>query len=98
MRFACENELNRSLFVAHEFQDVFELLENQRRAFVGRETAGENNGQSVGIQQLIKSDEIVFRQPPALDEQTPARKIDPLAAPGVTQDRTSTRLHSSTPV
>ena len=85
MRFACENELNRALFVAHEFQDVIELLENQGRAFVGRETAGETNGQGVGIQQLIKGNEVVLRQPLALNEQTPARKFDQLAAQVVTQ-------------
>src|SRR4051812_21852522 len=34
MRFPREHELHRSLLVADEFYDVFELLEDQRRALV----------------------------------------------------------------
>ena len=50
----------------HELHDVFELLENQRRALVGGKAAGETDGQRVGIQQLVEADEIARRDALAL--------------------------------
>ena len=51
---AGEDELDGPLLVAAQFHDVLELLENQRRALVGGEAAGEADGQRVGIQQMVE--------------------------------------------
>ena len=55
MRFAGENELHRPVRVPRQLHNVFELLENQRRAFVSGETSRKTNGQSVGIQQADRT-------------------------------------------
>ena len=60
MRLAGENELHRPLLVVRELHDVVELLENQRRAFVGGEPAREADGQRVGIQQAVEADVIAL--------------------------------------
>ena len=44
-----------------QFHDVLELLEDQRRALVGGEAAGEADGQRVGIQQMVEPDEVALR-------------------------------------
>ena len=62
MRLAGEDELDGPLLVVREFHDVVELLENQRRAFVGGEPARETDGQRVGIQQMVEADEIARRR------------------------------------
>src|SRR5690242_16701513 len=49
MRLAGKNELHRALLVANQFHDVFELLENQRGALVGRKTPGKTDGQGIGV-------------------------------------------------
>ena len=85
VRFAGENKLDRPLFVMHQLDDVVKPLENQRRAFVGGETAGETDGQGIGIEQLIERDKVVLRQSLALDEQAPAAKLYQFAAQVVTQ-------------
>ena len=85
MRLAGENELDGPLLVVDQFHDVFELLENQRRAFVGGEAAGEADGQRVGIQQLVEADEIALRDALALEQQTAAGEFDQFAAQFVAQ-------------
>ena len=67
MRLAGEDELDGPLLVLGQLHDVLELLENQRRAFVSGEAAGEADRQRVGIEQLIERDEIALREPLALD-------------------------------
>ncbi len=62
MRLAGEDELDGALLVVRELHDVLELLENQRRAFVGGEAAREADGQRVGIQQMVEADEIALRE------------------------------------
>ena len=49
MRLAGENKLHRTLLVVREFHDVVELLEDQRRAFVGGKAARKADGQRVGV-------------------------------------------------
>ena len=49
MRLAGENKLHRTLLVLYELHDVVELLENQRRAFVGGKAARKADGQRVGV-------------------------------------------------
>ena len=85
MGLAGENELHGPLLVVREFHDVVELLEDQRRALVGGETAGEADGQRVGIQQLIEGDEIALRQALALEQQAAAGEFDQFAAQFVAQ-------------
>ena len=85
MRLAGENELHRPLLVAREAHDVFELLENQRRAFVGGEAARETDGQRVGIEQLIEGDEIALREALVLEQQAAAGEFDQFAAQLVAQ-------------
>src|SRR5207249_936577 len=72
MGLAGENELDGPGLVASQLHDVVELLEDQRSAFIGGETAGEADGQRVGIEQLIESDEVALGQALALDEQAAA--------------------------
>ena len=69
----------------HQFHDVLELLENQRRAFVGGKAARKTDGQRVGIQQLVEADEIARRDALALQQQPAAGKFDQLAPQLVTQ-------------
>jgi hypothetical protein len=69
MRLAGENELHGALLVLDQFDDVVELLENQRRAFVGGEAAGKADGQRVGIQQLIEAMIIALGDALALDSR-----------------------------
>src|SRR5688572_17143925 len=47
MGLARENKLNRPVRVVGEFYDVFELLENQRGAFVSGKTPGETDRQRI---------------------------------------------------
>ena len=61
MRLAGENKLDGPLPVVRELHDVVELLENQRRALVGGEAAGEAYGQRVRVEQMIKADVIALR-------------------------------------
>ena len=60
MGLAGEDELDRAAACRGELHDVLELLENQRRAFVGGEAAGEADGQRVGIQQVVEADEVAL--------------------------------------
>src|SRR6266566_3503083 len=85
VRLAGENELNGPALIAGEFHDVFQLLENERRALVGRKSPGKANGQCVRIEQGIESNEIAMGQALALEEQPPAREFDQLAPQVVTQ-------------
>src|SRR5712691_9335845 len=85
VRLAGENELNGPALIAGEFHDVFQLLEYERRALVGRKSAGKANGQCVGIEQSIESNEITMGQALALEEQPPAGEFDQLAPQVVTQ-------------
>ena len=85
MGLARENELNGPLFVVDELHDISKLLKDQRRALVRGEAAGKTDGQRIGIEQVIESDEVVLRQPLALNQQTPAAEFDQLAAQVVTQ-------------
>ena len=85
MRLAGENELDGPLLVVREFHDVFELLENQRRAFVGGEAAREADGQRVGIQQMVEADEIALRDALRLEQQPAAGELDQFAAQLVAQ-------------
>src|SRR5512138_2270072 len=76
MCFSREDELNRPGSVPRELHDIFELLENERRALVSRKTPGEPNGQRVRVQQLVESDEIALRQALPLNQQSPSGKLD----------------------
>src|SRR5262249_10896679 len=80
MSFAGKDELNRAVLVAGQFDDVFELLEDQGRALIRGEAAGKANGQSVRIEQLVKGDKVSLGQPLALDEKTASSELDQLAA------------------
>src|SRR5665213_560468 len=85
MRFAGENELHGTLLVAAELHDVLELLENQRRAFVSRETAREADGERVGIQEMIETDVVALREALALEQQSAAAEFNQFAAQLVTE-------------
>src|SRR5881394_1551425 len=84
VRFAGENKLDRPLRVLRELHDIFELLENQRRAFVSRETARKTDRQGINAQQLIDGNELALAEGQALDEQTTARKFNQLTTQLVT--------------
>ena len=73
MRLAGENELHGPVAVIDQFDDVLELIKNQRRALVSGEAPRKANGQRVGIQQLIESDKIRLRLALA---QAAAGKLD----------------------
>src|SRR5207253_333656 len=47
VRLARENKLDWPLPVVRQLDDILELLKNERGAFVGREAAGEPDGQGV---------------------------------------------------
>src|SRR5260221_9192453 len=85
MRLARKNKLHWALRIFHQVYNVVELLEDQRRAFVGRETTCKANGQRIGIEQLIEGDEIALRQALSLQEQPPARKFNQLPPQPVAQ-------------
>src|SRR5665213_3266717 len=85
VRFAGENKLKGALFVAREFDDVFELLENERRAFVSGEAAREADGQRVEVQETVEADIIAGGGALVLLEQAASRKFDEFAAQFVAQ-------------
>ena len=85
MRLAGKNELHRALLVVREFHDVVELLEDQRRAFVGGKPAREPDGQRVGIQQVVEPDVIARRDLVALLQQAAPGEFDQFAAQPVAQ-------------
>ena len=85
MSLAGEDELQRTLFVVGQLHDVFKLLEDERRALVGGEAAGEPDGQRVGIEQMIEGDEIPLAKGLALDEQAAAGELDQFTAQPVTE-------------
>ena len=64
-------------------KDIFELLENERGAFVSGKPPCKADGQGVGIQQLVERDEISMGEPLALDEQTPAGELDQVGSVGL---------------
>src|SRR5262249_15971288 len=82
---AGENKLEGPLFVFNELNDIVELLKNQRRALIGRETAREADRQRVRVQQLVEGDEISLRQSLALDQKPPPGELDQFAAQSVAQ-------------
>ena len=73
------------VLVARQAHDVLELLEDQRRAFVGGEPPGKPDGQRVGVEQLVEGDEVAVGQALALDQQPAAGKLDQFAAQLVAQ-------------
>src|SRR5208282_83065 len=83
--FAGEDELNGPLLVPREADDVVQLLENQRRALIGRKPARETNGQRVRVEQLIEGNKVPVRQSLALNQEPPPGKLDELAAQPVAQ-------------
>ena len=85
MRLAGEDELQRTLLVMRQLHDVLELLEDERRALVGGEAAGEPDGQRVGIEQMIEGDEVALAEAFALDEQAAAAELDQFPAQPVTE-------------
>ena len=53
MRFAGENELNRSGGIVQQFVQAILIGEQQRAAFVGRETPRETDGENLRIENAI---------------------------------------------
>src|ERR1043165_10159468 len=58
MSLAGENKLDWPRCIASQAHYVAQLMENQRRAFVGREPSRKTDSQRVGVQQVVKRDEI----------------------------------------
>src|SRR5438876_5030138 len=85
VRLAGENELHGPALIAGEFYNVFQLLEYERRTFISGKSAGKADGQRVGIEQGIESNEITMGQALALEEQPPPREFDQFAPQVVTQ-------------
>src|SRR5215203_5526815 len=85
MRFARENKLDGPGFVSGQLDDILELLENQRGAFVGGEASGKTNRQRVGIEQLIEGNKIALGQPLSLNEQSPPGEFNQFAAQLITE-------------
>src|SRR5512145_210100 len=85
MRFAGEDKLDWPGFVARQLHNIFELLEDQRRAFVGRKPSCEADGQGIRIEQLVEGDEIAVGQPLPLDEKPPASELNQFAPEIVAQ-------------
>jgi len=57
-----QNELDGALAVVRELHNVFEFLEDERRALVGRDRA-QNRSSTRRDEQLIEGDEVSRRQP-----------------------------------
>ena len=85
MRLAGKYELDWPLLVVGEIHDVFELLENQRRALVGGEAPRKADGQRVGVQQMVEVDVIALGGALALDQQTAPHELNHLAPQMITQ-------------
>jgi hypothetical protein len=82
---AGEDELERPLRSVDERDDPVQLLEDQRRPLVGREAAGESDGQRVRVEQLVEGDVVGLRDAVSLQQEPPARELDELAPQRVAQ-------------
>src|SRR3954466_1404947 len=76
MCLAGENKLDWSRCIAGEANNLFKLLEDQRRSLVSRKSPGETNGEGVRIQQLVESNKIALAETLPLDQQTTAGELD----------------------
>src|SRR5262249_40581044 len=85
MGLAGKNELDGPRTITRKADDVLELLEDQWRTLVGRKAPGKSDGQRVGIQQLVKRDEIALGMALNGRMQSPTRKLDQLPAQFVTE-------------
>ncbi len=82
---AREDELDGPLPVARELHDVFKLLEDQRRPLVRGKAPRKADGQRVGIEERVESDEVAARQALVLQKQAAAGELDHLAPQPVAQ-------------
>jgi hypothetical protein len=80
MSLAGEDELYRTRLIAAQADDVFQSLENQRSPLVGGEATGEPYGQGIGIQKVIKNNEIALSYVLLLEQEAPTAKLNHFTA------------------
>src|SRR5260221_3348726 len=67
MGFSGKNELHGARLIPRELNDVFELLKDQRGAFIGGETPRKTNRQRVGREEMVEGDKVALGHALALD-------------------------------
>src|SRR5262245_43572937 len=74
-RVTGKNELHWSLPIAGQFHNTVELLKDERSAFVSGEPPRKTDSQRIGIQQLIKRNEVALPEALSLQQQSAACEL-----------------------
>ena len=85
MRLAGKDKLHRPPQVADKAHEIFEMVEDQRRALVGGEAPGETDRQRVRVEQVVERNEVAWLRAMLLVLQPSPGELDQLAPQPVAQ-------------